>query len=95
MLKPFILTPNVNLETTTKKWLTRLNSHVSILNERDRLRTLTLWHWIAHYHQTTESLDPIVVLDKEQAVEVAKTCLSFYQAVDDVTMDQNSYHRSY
>ena len=34
-------------------------------------------------------LDPIVVLDKEQAVEVAKNMLEFLlQAVDDVTMDQ-------
>ena len=36
-------------------------------------------------------LDPIVVLDKEQAVEVAKNMLEFLlQAVDDVTMDQKT-----
>ena len=35
--------------------------------------------------------DPIVVLDKEQAVEVAKNMLEFLlQAVDDVTMDQKT-----
>ncbi len=38
-----------------------------------------------------EFLDPIVVLDKEQAVEVAKNMLEFLlQAVDDVTMDQKT-----
>ena len=36
-------------------------------------------------------LDPIVVLDKEQAVEVAKNMLEFLlQAVDDVSMDQKT-----
>jgi len=36
-------------------------------------------------------LDPIVVLDKEQAVEVAKNMLEFLlQAVDNVTMDQKT-----
>ncbi|MGQ7689951.1 ATP-binding protein, partial [Streptococcus suis] len=36
-------------------------------------------------------LDPIVVLDKEQAVEVAKNMLEFIlQAVDNVTMDQKT-----
>lgn len=36
-------------------------------------------------------LDPIVVLEKEQAVEVAKNMLEFLlQAVDDVTMDQKT-----
>ena len=43
------------------------------------------------FHQTTGVLDPIVVLDKEQAVEVAKNMSEFLlQAVDDVTMDQKT-----
>ena len=36
-------------------------------------------------------LDPIIVLEKEQSVEVSKNMLEFLlQAVDDVSMDQKT-----
>lgn len=90
MSKHFILTLNVNLEIY-QEGSTHLNLHDSILNARNRLKTFNFVTLDSSLPSNHGVLDPIVVLDKEQAVEVAKNMLEFLlQAVDDVTMDQKT-----
>lgn len=60
----------------------------------ERKRQLEAFNFVTLDSSLTSNhgvLDPIVVLDKEQAVEVAKNMLEFLlQAVDNVTMDQKT-----